>query len=181
MNIEFIARNTKIDDQVRDFAGEKLRKVVKFLEEPVEVRVTLEHEKHRHIADLHIAHRLGVIQSREEMGEIYDAINLAVDKAEKQARRSRKKIVDRRRRGDRHNGNQWPVEVLERDSVGAGSAPRIIRSTTLRIKPMSIEEAALQLESSRSEFVVFRDASSDRVSVLYKRRDNNYGLISPEF
>ncbi len=57
---------------------------------------------------------------------------------------------------------------------------RVIKSSLLQIKPMTIEEAALQLEGSKNDFVVFRDAVNDRVSVLYKRRDDNYGLIAPE-
>jgi putative sigma-54 modulation protein len=57
----------------------------------------------------------------------------------------------------------------------------VIRSSRLQIKPMSIEEAALELDGGKNDFVVFRDAASDRVSVLYKRKDNNYGLIAPDF
>ena len=180
MNIDYVARNYPLDDQIRTYTSDKLRKVAKFLEDPVEIRVTLEHEKHRYIADLHVAHRFGVIKANEENDDMYDAINLAVDKIEKQARRSRKKFRDKRRKADRNNGNQWPVEVLERASVGAGGSPRIVKKSVLSIKPMSIDEAALQLEDSKNDFVVFRDAASDEVSVLYKRRDQNYGLISPE-
>lgn len=179
MNIEFVARNYRLDDRIRTFTSDKLHKVIKFLEEPVEVRVTLEQEKHRHIADLHLAHRFGVIQANEAMDNMFDAVNLAVDKAEKQARRTKAKFRDKRRKADRVNGQQWPVEVLDRASIGGGSGPQIIKSSVLSIKPMSIEEAALQLEGSKNDFVVFRDAGSDQVSVLYKRKDNNYGLISP--
>jgi putative sigma-54 modulation protein len=57
----------------------------------------------------------------------------------------------------------------------------VIRNTRLQIKPMSIEEAALQLDGAKNDFVVFRDATSDRISVLYKRKDDNYGLIAPDF
>ncbi len=180
MNIDIVTRNYELDERIRKLATDKLQKVAKFLDDPVEVRVILEQVKHRHIADLHLAHRFGVIQANEELDNMYDAVNLAVDKAEKQARRSRKKFKDRRRRADRINGQQWPVEVLERESVDAGNEPRIIKSSVLNIKPMSIEEAALQLENSKNDFVVFRDATSDQVSVLYKRKDSNYGLISPE-
>ncbi len=180
MHIEFVTRSYQLDDRIRSFTSDKLRKVIKFLDEPVEVRVILEQEKHRHIAELHLAHRFGAIQATEAMDNMYDAVNLAVDKAEKQARRARKKFMDKRRKADRVNGQQWPVDVLDRTSIGSGGAPRIIKSSVLSIKPMSIEEAALQLERSKNGFVVFRDATSDQVSVLYKRRDNHYGLISPE-
>jgi putative sigma-54 modulation protein len=186
MNIEYIARNNvQLDDRLRQHVEEKLRKVTKFLDEPIEVRVTLDIEKHRHIAELHVAHRLGVVQATEETdGLLVDAINLAIDKAGRQASRSRQKLVDKRRRagdrGDRNNGHRWPLAVLDQASVGAGVAPRVIESTHLQIKPMTIEEAALQLEGAKEGFVVFRDAASERVSVLYRREDKHYGLIAPE-
>ncbi len=180
MKIDYVARNYELDDRLRHFTESKLRKVTKFLQEPAEVRVSLELNKHRHKADLHLAHRFGVIHTTEATSDMYDAINLAVDKAEKKARRANKKFKDKRRRADRMNGQEWPVSVLERGSVESGSEPRIVKSSRLTIKPMSIEEAALHLAGSKNEFVVFRDSTSDRVSVLYKRKDQNYGLISPE-
>lgn len=182
MNIEYVGHNYNIAEPVRDFTAQKLEKLEKFLQEPAEIRVTLEVEKHRQIAEVHVSHKLGVLQATEETGDMLDAINLAIDKVEKQARRSTGKIKDRRRRGlDRTNGQAWPLDVIESASVKGGEQPRVIRSTNLQIKPMSIEEAALQLESGKTGFVVFRDATSDRVSVLYKRKDSNYGLIAPEF
>lgn len=183
MNIEYTGRNYHVDDRVRAYAEDKLGKLDKFLQEPVEIRVTLETEKHRQIADVHVHHRLGVLQATEENDDMYDAINLAVDKVEKQARRSTRKMIDKRRRADR-GGNgpaDWPLAVVDRASVGAGGPPRVIRNTRLQIKPMSIEEAALQLDGAKNDFVVFRDAASDRINVLYKRRDNNFGLIAPDF
>jgi len=180
MNIEYVARNLELDTKIRDFAADKLQKVGKFLDEPVDVRVTMEQEKHRCSADLHITHRFGLIQANEETDDIFDAVNLAVDKAEKQARRSRKKFRDKRRKADRNNGSHWPVEIVDQDSVGIGTAPRIVESTALSIKPMSLDEAAIELEESDYGFVVFRNAMSDEVNVLYRRKDNHYGLISPE-
>src|SRR5262249_18616681 len=153
-------------------------------EEPIEVRVTLDIEKHRHLAEVHVAHRLGVVQAAEETdGLMFDAINLAIDRAARQAGRSRKKLVDRKRRAADRGGtgyHRWPLDVLDQASVGAGAAPRVIESTHLHIKPMTIEEAALQLQGAKEGFVVFRDAASERVSVLYRREDNHYGLIAPE-
>lgn len=182
MNIEYVGRNYQVDDQVRGFTEDKLQKVTKFLDEPVEVRITLETEKHRQIADLHISHRHGVLQATEENNDMYDALNLVVDKVEKQARRSKSKFIDKRRRADRvsQDGQRWPVNVLEAGSLAAGSEPRVIKSSHLRIKPMSIEEAALELEGSKNDFVVFRESATARINVLYRRKDSNYGLITPE-
>lgn len=182
MNIEFRSRNFDLDDDIRGYAERKLEKVTRFLEEPIEIRVTLQGTKHGQIADLHVAHRHDVLQVEEETEEMRDAINLAVDKMQRLVRRSRKKFQGRRRRADRRtNGaNAWPLEVLERDSVSESEGPRIVETTELTIKPMSLEEAALDLDASEHQFLVFRNATNDRVSVLYKRKDSNYGLISPE-
>ncbi len=181
MNVEYVARNFEQNDAIRAYTEKKLAKILKFVEEPVEVRVTMEQEKHRHIAEVALAHRHGHIQATEETDDMVDAINLAVEKVEKQARRSRKKFMDQRRKRDRQvEEPHWPVEVLEADALTSGQGPQVIQRNVLPIKPMSVEEAALQLEGSSNDFVVFKDAASDQVSVLYKRRDANYGLISPE-
>jgi putative sigma-54 modulation protein len=182
MNVEYVARNFELRDEIRDYTERKLAKIKRFAEEPVEIRVILEQEKHRHIAEITLSHRHGTIQATEQTEQMTDAINLAVDKVEKQARRSRKKYMDQRRKRDRQVVEEphWPVEVLEAETLRAGSGRRVIKRSALPIKPMSVEEAALQLEGSSNDFVVFKDATSDQVSVLYKRRDANYGLISPE-
>ena len=179
MQIDYVARNFELDDRLRDYAETKLAKLSRFLDEPVEVRVTLEQEKYRQIAELRVAHRYGLLQAAGETEEMRDTINLVIDKLEKQARRSRKKYKDKRRRADRVNGaHQWPVNVLERGSL-AEERPRIIESSKVSIKPMGLEEAALQLEGAPTDFVLFRDTRTDRVCLLYKRPDDNYGLISP--
>lgn len=181
MHVEYVARNFDLTDEIRDYTEKKLAKVERFVEEPVEIRVTLEQEKHRLMAEIHLSHKHGVAQAAEETSEMIDAINLAVDKLEKQTRRSRKKFMAQRRKLDRQvESPSWPVEVLEGEPLSRHRERRVIKRSVLPIKPMSVEEAALELESSQNDFVVFRDSSSEQVSVLYKRRDSNYGLISPE-
>ncbi len=179
MNIDYVARHFQLDDAIREYADKKLDKAVKYLEEPIEIRVILNENKHRKIAEIHATHKFGSLQATEETGDFRDAINLAVDKIEKQARRSRKKAKGKKRRGRRQEMEQWPLDVFAPESVTMGERPRIIESTRLSIKPMNLEEAAFELESSEYQFVVFRDSESDQVNVLYRRRDDNYGLITP--
>jgi putative sigma-54 modulation protein len=107
-----------------------------------------------------------------------DAIHHVIEKAEKQARRARKKHMDKKRRA---GNNHWPLEVLEATSVTPGTEPRVIKTTQLPIKPMTIDEAALELDRSKNEFFVFLDSTTERVSVIYRRQDKHYGLIAPEF
>lgn len=179
MNIEYVARHFRLDDEIREYAGKKLNKAVKYLEEPIEIRVILDENKHRKSAEIHASHRYGSLLATEETSDLRDAINAAVDKIEKQARRSRKKAKGKKRRVSKADVEQWPLEVLSPESVGKAQ-PHIVESTQVPIKPMNLEQAAFELESSDNQFVVFRDAESDQVNVLYRRRDDNYGLITPE-
>lgn len=181
MKIAVVGRHFQPDQQTKDYAHEKLAKLDPFVEDPVEVKVLLESEKNRQVAEVHVTHRFGSMVATEEAEVMMDAVNHAVDKVVKQARRSRKKFMDKRRRADRHIHEEirWPVNVLEAGSLSSPSGPSIIRSSHIPIKPMTIDEAALSLEASKHDFVVFRDSGNEEVSVLYKRKDKNYGLIVP--
>jgi putative sigma-54 modulation protein len=181
MNIKYVARHFEMDEEIRTYTEGKLHKIEKFIDEPFDVQVVLVQEKHRHLAEIKVSHRHGIIQATEETTSMEGAINLAVDKVEKQARRARKKFLDTRRRMDRAMEEpHWPVEVLEASSLKAGSDRKVIKTSALPIKPMTVEEAALKLEDSSNDFVVFKDSTNHQVSVLYKRRDANFGLISAE-
>ena len=120
--------------------------------------------------------------SKEEAVDLNDAITLAADKVVEQAKRARKREVEHPRRKDRFQASaqQWPVEVLTRESVRKGEHPIVVKSSQLQIHAMTISEAALKLEEARIEFVVFRDLENERVSVIYRRNDDDYGLIVPE-
>ena len=181
MKIDFVGRHFQPDGQTKAYATEKLAKLDPFVEDPVEVRVLLDSEKKRQVAEVYVTHRFGSMVAREEAEIMLDAVNSAVDKIVKQARRSRKKFLDKRRRADRHLHEElrWPVDVIESQSVGSPAGPSIIRSSHISIKPMTIDEAAFSLEASKHDFVVFRDSGNEEVSVLYKRKDSNYGLIVP--
>ncbi|MCL4836366.1 MAG: ribosome-associated translation inhibitor RaiA [Thermoanaerobaculia bacterium] len=182
MKVDFVARNFELDDQVRTHVQERLTKVAKFLKGPVEARAALELEKFRYSCDLVLTHRGGEVRAAEENHDLRQAIDIAAEALEKQVRRSRKKVVDQRRRAGRGGASHWPVEVVARGSLGGGEEPRVVRKERLPIKPMTLEEAALQLDTAEHDFVVFRDAASDKVSVLYRQKDDeNLGLIAPEF
>lgn len=182
MKIEFTGRHYHLSERVKEYTERRLERLDKFLDEPVDVHVILEIEKRRQIAELHVSHRHGVLQATEEAEHMREAINASIEKVEKQARRSRQKFFDSRRRARRHDEDfHWPMEVLDAKTVSLGSKPRIIKTSRLPIKPMTIDEAALELGQSKNEFFVFKDSGTDRISVIYRRKDENFGLISPDF
>jgi ribosomal subunit interface protein len=180
MNLDFVARSTELDDPLREFAEEQLGKVVRFLEEPIEIRFRLEENKHRKIADLHIGHRFGVIQATDETGDLREAIRLAVEKAQKQAKRSRKKYKDRKRRARRAQPFDWPIEILDPSTLQAAEGPTVIESRTFHLTGMDLEQAVRKMEEVGLGFYVYRDTTSGRLSILYNRKDKTLGLLYPE-
>jgi len=182
MNIEFTARHYNLNDEIKNYAESKLSKLEKFIDEPAEVHLIFETEKLREIAEIHVSHRFGHLQASETADDMRDAVLAVIETASKQARRSRKKFMDKRRRSQRHmvENNGWPMEVLDAGSM-TESTPKIIKTVDLPIKPMSVEQASVELGQSKNDFFVFLDAGSEKVSVLFRRKDNNFGLIAPDF
>lgn len=181
MNVEYVARNCTIDPRLRELAEEKLEKLRRFLDEPIDVQAVFEVERHQLVAELKVSHRHGNLVATEAADDARAAFTLAVEKAEKQARRERKRFQQNRRRAQRNHAQDeaWAIDVVEAGSVGGDGEPVIIESRTIPVKPMSIEEALLQLETAEEGFVVYRDGDNGHVSVLYRRRDGNLGLVLP--
>lgn len=179
MKVDFTGRHFPLDDEIREFTLKKLAKLEPFVEDPADAHVVLEVEKNRQIAEILVSHRHGSVQATESADTMMDAVNVVVDKIEKQARRARKKFMDKRRRAQRGE-HHWPMDVIEAPSLQGGEAPRVVKTSRLPIKPMTIDEAALELERSKNEFFVFLDSTNDKVSVLYRRKDEHFGLIAPE-
>ena len=182
MKIDYVARNFELDGRLRSQAEKKLAKLAKFLVAPVEGRLAMSQDKFRFTCDLHVSHRAGDLHSNVESHDVGESIDLAFAGVEEQAKRTRKKSVDKRRRASRaaEKSANWPVSVVEAASVGRDGGPEVLRTERIPIKPMSLEEAVMQLEEAERGFVVFRDAATEKVSVLYRRKDENLGLIAPE-
>ena len=188
MATEISGRNYEIPPDVRDLVEKKLAKIEdKLFDDVIDVRVVLQVEKYRNICEILMVgkeHDVKTVQQSDE--SMQDAINSAIDHLKRQAQKNRKKIRDHHRKegNGRKAVTEWAVQVLEPGRLREETelrAPRIVKTNNIAIRPMSIEEAALRLDDSKNEFIVFRDIDNDKVSVIYKRRDNNLGLISPEF
>jgi putative sigma-54 modulation protein len=128
-------------------------------------------EKFRHIADVTVNIDGTKIKGVEETGDMYSAIDQVMDKIEIQVKRHRSKIRERRPEAPRGEAAEEPV-------ARAAEEPAIVVEK-LASKPMDPEEAAMQLNMSQQDFLVFRNARSKEMNVLYKRRDGNLGLIEP--
>ncbi|HET7434151.1 MAG TPA: ribosome-associated translation inhibitor RaiA [Thermoanaerobaculia bacterium] len=187
MATEISGRNYDIPADIREMIEQKLTRVQdRLFDDVIDTRVVLQVEKYRNICEILITgkdHDVKAVQESDD--SMQDAINSAVDHIKRQAQKNRERLRDHHRQdGQKPDVTEWAVQVLEPAQLREDTqqrAPRIVKTNNIAIRPMSIEEAALRLDDSKNEFIVFRDIDTDRVSVIYKRRDNNLGLIAPEF
>ncbi|MCF8031688.1 MAG: ribosome-associated translation inhibitor RaiA [Desulfarculaceae bacterium] len=180
MQIQVTFRHVESSEAVKEYAQDKVGKLQKYLDGPLEASVTLTVEKHRHEADVNLIASGLKIHSRETTGDLFSSIDLATDKLEKQVRRYRDKLKDVGRRA-RSEAAEIPytVEVLEAESLPE-ETPRVIMSQRLTAKPMNADEAAMQLDLSEDDFLVFINERTEALNVIYRRTDGNFGLIEPQ-
>lgn len=181
MKVDYIARKVTLTDQSKQLAEKKLAKISKYFNDILDIRLEVGLERHLHVVDLSIKGKDFDVQSKTQNKDMMAAIQEAVDKLEIQARRAKARLKDHKKRaGSEAKVDQgWTLDVLESESIATGE-PRIVERSAIAIKPMSIEEAVLQLDDSGQGFLVFRNASNNRINVLYRREDRNLGLITPE-
>jgi len=186
MNVDITGRHVEITPELRAFTEDRLRKLERLLDGPLEVHVVLGIEKHRHRAEIQVKSRTALLSGEEETADLHASIREVAGKLERQALKHKEKITGRKRR----EGTRIPVvaAVIEAEAEAEAAAPetepaarRVVRSQRYQLKPLAVEDALITPEENDEEILVFRDAQSDRVNVIYRRRDGDIGLIEPEF
>jgi putative sigma-54 modulation protein len=160
-------------ESLRAYAEEKLSKIKKYLDSPMEAHVVLEVEKFRHMADVTVNVNGTRIKAYEETEDLYSAIDMVMDKIENQVKKHRSRLRERR------TENLKGEEALAGEAAAEGAEEPTISVEKLVAKPLDPEEAAMQLSASKQDFLVFRNSRSREINVIYKRKDGNIGLIEP--
>ncbi|HLA78771.1 MAG TPA: ribosome-associated translation inhibitor RaiA [Vicinamibacteria bacterium] len=179
MQIDFTGRGVEVPDEIRGLAERKLSKLQRVLRGISHVHVILAADKHRQIAEVSVHSPHLSLTAAEESGDLGGSLSTVIEKLTRQAQRHTGKLRERKRRGGPRTTALWAGVVPSGDSRGEG-LPRIIRSRRFVPKPMTVEEALLEVSASDDGFLVFRDAATERMNVLYRRKDGNLGLIEPE-
>ena len=168
-------KNLDPSENLKAYVTDKMNRFDKLLDNPAEASVVLSVEKFRHIAEINIIGDRLSINGREETNDMYPAIDMVLDKLEKQIKRSKEKTRSRRVGTKSRNRNTSPAEM----TAGEEERGREIRVQNIEYKPMDVDEAVMQMDLIDDNFLVFTDARTDRVNVLYRRKDGDYGLIQP--
>jgi putative sigma-54 modulation protein len=167
-------RGVEVTDALRSYAEKRLGRLERQLpDSQIELQLSAENNpsiKDSHVAEATVRTKGPVLRARESSHDMRASIDQLVDKLERQVTRYREKR-GRRRRASR----QVPDE-----GIPMPEEPQIVRTKQFAVKPMTAEEAVLQLELVGHDFFVFRDADSNEVNVVYRRRQGGYGLIEPQ-
>ena len=174
MKFIIIGRNIDITEGLKSAVQEKLGKLERYFTPETEIHVTLSVEKDRQKIEVTIPVKGNIIRSEQVSSDMYVSIDLVEEVIERQLRKYKTKIVNQQQAGGNFQKEFVEDEFLEDEEVN------IIRTKKFGIKPMYPEDACAQMELLGHNFYVFRNAETDEVNVVYKRKGNTYGLIEPE-
>jgi putative sigma-54 modulation protein len=168
-------KNLEPSDPLKSYVKNKLEKLDKLLDNPAEANVVLSVEKIHHITEIKLTGDRLNVNCREKTGDMYSSIDKALDKLEKQIKKNKEKIRNHRQ-GSRAEAREMKetYDVFSDDGVISR-----IRIENIEYKPMDVEEASMQIELIPDNFLVFTNARTNQVNVLYKRKDGSLGLIQP--
>jgi putative sigma-54 modulation protein len=184
MQINITGRHLEITNALREYVTTKIEKLGKYLH-IVEAHIILSVEKYRHTAEVTLQAKRTKIHGQEETGDMYQAIDSVIDKIEKQIKKRKGKITSHKSKKPPKNLGKVAQSISESVQFESEEeptfSPRVIRTEKFAVKPMSLEEATLQMGLSQDGFLVFLNHETNQINVLYRRNDGNYGLIEPTF
>jgi putative sigma-54 modulation protein len=172
-------RHMEVRPDIRTYAEEKIGKVARILNGmAMSVEIELYHERNRSIGDHQVAEvtvftKGHILRARESASDMKAAIDKVAGKLERQARRFKEKVVDR------HAGKLTPAATPPAETEPAEPERLVVKKKRVDLKPMSEEEAILQLELLGHDFFIFASDETGATNVLYRRRDGDYGLLQP--
>lgn len=177
MKINFTGKNMDVTEALRNVTEKKMGKLDKYFQKDIEGNVTFSSQKNRKIIEVTINLPGTIIRAEESSDDMYASIDAAVDVLERQMRKYKTRLQKRYKNTETirfENVEPLPVEDNGDD------LPKLVKTKKFFLKPMTSEEAVLQMELLGHNFFIFMDGDTGNVNVVYKRKDNNYGLIEPE-
>lgn len=179
MHLSITGRHVEVTDAIKDYLEKRTGKVRRHFDQIINIHVILSIEKGRHLAEMTLQGNNFVFNGHEETRDMYTSIDSVVDKIEKQVKRYKDRISDHHKASSDRQTSQEETIIDEGRPDEDELGPRIIKTDRFAMKPMLPEEAALQIEVLEEDFLVFSNALTERINVLYRRKDGNFGLIEP--
>jgi len=173
MKISITLRNAEGEGWQKDYVQERLKKLEKYIDNPVDARVILSVEKFRNTAEINLMADGLNLNGKEEEKDMHAAIDNAVEKIERQLKRRKEKI--RGFKSDSSRSDEPGDEALLEESEDVPDL-KVVETRKIVLKPMSIEDAVMEMETSKNRFVIYRDSLSENVCIIYRREDGKFSL-----
>lgn len=177
--MEIIIRGDKlkVTDSMKEYIEEKISKLDKYLQNSEDVRATVvvKVRNHNQVVEITIPLNSLILRAEESQDDIYAAVDVALDKLERQIRKNKTKLLARQ-----NKNNELVGFVLDEIEENEENNDSIVKRKTIEVKPMNEEEAILQLELLGHQFYMYKDSDTMKPTVIYKRHGGGYGVIEPE-
>jgi putative sigma-54 modulation protein len=174
MKFEFTGRHIEVTPALRQHVESHFERIAHLFDgKPAKAHVIIEVERGRHRSEIVINWRNEVLKAESSISDMYQSLSQSIDKIEKQARKLKDKVIDKSHKATKTAVVAAPAETAEK----IASAPRIIESKRHTSKPITSEEAAMELDGTDQPFFIFRDARTSELSVIFRRKDGNYAIV----
>ncbi|HHV58241.1 MAG TPA: ribosome-associated translation inhibitor RaiA [Firmicutes bacterium] len=174
MRITVRGKNIEITPALRDYVEKKMGKLPKLLDDITEATVTLGVERDRHMVEVTVPVGGRLLRGEVASGDMYASIDMVIEKLEKQIEKYKTRLARKVK-----NGSVLDLAAGVGGHPADEEEPHLVRTKRFAVKPMPVDEALLQMNLLGHDFFVFRNAETEEVNVVYRRRDGNYGLIEP--
>lgn len=180
MNIVVTGRHVSVTKDIKEYAQEKVTKAMKEIPNALDAHIIMDIEKHNQIVEVNVLANHIRMSAKESSRDFHSAIDLVCDKLHAQARKYKQKLQFHRPR--KNLQSELKVNIMSSDGLETDRVhPHLVSVETCHIKPMFTDEAILQMEISEEDFMMFHNADTEKVNVIYRRKDGNFGLIEPDF
>lgn len=176
MKFEYTGRHIEVTPALKSHVEEHFKRIKHLFDgKAIKAHVIIEVERGRHRSEIIVKWRNEVLTAHTTLNDMYQSLSKTISKIEKQALKIKNKIIDKHHKAKKVSTiSSAAVEVQP-----APASPKIINARRYAVKPLTTEEAVMQLEMEENQFLVFRNAENEKISVIYRRKDGNYGLIQP--
>lgn len=176
MKFEYTGRHIEVTPALRSHVEEHFNRLKHLFDgQAINAHIIIEVEKGRHRSEIIVKWRNDVLAANSTLADMYQSLSKTIDKIEKQALKIKTKIIDKHHKAKKVSTITPPTEDLK----PTPDSPKIVNARKYAVKPMTAEEAVFRLNDEENQFLVFRNSENERVSVIYRRKDGNYGLIQP--
>ena len=188
MQVTIVGRHVEITDAIKEYVEKRLQKLKKYFPMVMDVHVILYTQKYYQVVDVTIQASGLTVHGEEKSKDLYASIDMVIDKLDSQLKKHKERLVrhhQKKKRPGKDVDLPLNISVFEKDVFETleepGSVLPLIHSNRMIIKPMHIQEAVMQMDFVSEDFLVFMDENSEKIKILYRRKDGDYGLIEPEY